>query len=509
MQMNMLNALLGPQPKAASHPVANQGREDQGTADDSGFTNALFAEQSGAGERDGGGASASMSDEPAGGAIIVPSGTSNDSPEIDLTGTAVLIEDASETLADFIDDDRNGALEVNVDGPEQFGVASANPGVTVSPDAVAVADPAGATRVTAALTNAIAIARTDDTRSLDEFDADAPAEDQSGQPAGKSRATVVADAGKSLAFEPSVAGQRQTGDAGIPAPLSSGDRDELQSPADAARRSTQTAPTPPPDQVRPDAQILEKTRAEPTEPDAPHDDGAVLLPEPKQSRPSLTAENRSGEVALARGASGPFGNDPEAPVVTETATRPAMSTPAASQQSQLSGASTTSNATLLVTASQQSAPASITASANATAVDATAFREAVVMRPDASMIQQIVSAASSRSSAGTVEVFLDPPELGKIEISIDLGDQGLRASLSAERQSTQDMIRRNLSELAQTLEDAGFSDIDLDFSDSRDGADARDGDALPGTFGDTELQEVQPIGVTLNLIAGSTMDLRL
>ena len=80
--------------------------------------------------------------------------------------------------------------------------------------------------------------------------------------------------------------------------------------------------------------------------------------------------------------------------------------------------------------------------------------------------QQIAAAARTRAHGGVVEVVLDPPELGRIEITMEIADQGVRAVLTAERQTTGDLIRRNAEMLAQQFEEAGFSDVDLGFGEN-------------------------------------------
>lgn len=81
-----------------------------------------------------------------------------------------------------------------------------------------------------------------------------------------------------------------------------------------------------------------------------------------------------------------------------------------------------------------------------------------------SLLPQLTAAAGTRANGGTVEVLLEPPELGRVEITMELSEQGLRATLSAERQATMDLLRRHLDMLTQQFEDAGFSDVDLEFS---------------------------------------------
>ena len=85
------------------------------------------------------------------------------------------------------------------------------------------------------------------------------------------------------------------------------------------------------------------------------------------------------------------------------------------------------------------------------------------------VVPQLTAAATTRSNGGVVEVLLDPPELGRVEIQMELSDQGLKATLSAERQATVDLLRRHLEVLAQQFEEAGFADVDLDFAAFSDG----------------------------------------
>ena len=78
---------------------------------------------------------------------------------------------------------------------------------------------------------------------------------------------------------------------------------------------------------------------------------------------------------------------------------------------------------------------------------------------------QIVQAASARGNGGVVNLTLDPPELGRVEIVMEIAEQGVRATLTAERQATGDMIRRHAELLAEQFQDAGFEDVDLAFHD--------------------------------------------
>ncbi len=50
---------------------------------------------------------------------------------------------------------------------------------------------------------------------------------------------------------------------------------------------------------------------------------------------------------------------------------------------------------------------------------------------------------------------------------LDFAENGVRASLAAERQTTGDLLRRHSDILAEYFENAGFSDVDLSFGDPR------------------------------------------
>ncbi|MHA1530307.1 MAG: flagellar hook-length control protein FliK, partial [Alphaproteobacteria bacterium] len=90
---------------------------------------------------------------------------------------------------------------------------------------------------------------------------------------------------------------------------------------------------------------------------------------------------------------------------------------------------------------------------------------------------QIAAAIGSGPGAGRIELRLDPPELGRVEISLEIIDQSLRATLAAERPATNELLRRHGEMLLTQLQQAGFTEIDLQFSDNR----ARDrGSAQPG-----------------------------
>ena len=77
---------------------------------------------------------------------------------------------------------------------------------------------------------------------------------------------------------------------------------------------------------------------------------------------------------------------------------------------------------------------------------------------------QIVAAISSRGMDTTIEVRLDPPELGRVMIDFEgRGADIIRATVSAEAPETLDLMRRNIDLLQRELEKSGLQNIDLQF----------------------------------------------
>jgi hypothetical protein len=74
-----------------------------------------------------------------------------------------------------------------------------------------------------------------------------------------------------------------------------------------------------------------------------------------------------------------------------------------------------------------------------------------------------VATAVARATDGQVEIRLDPPELGRVQILLQPADGGVQAVVLAQRPETQDLLRRHAELLAQELGAAGFGSVSLDF----------------------------------------------
>jgi flagellar hook-length control protein FliK len=85
-----------------------------------------------------------------------------------------------------------------------------------------------------------------------------------------------------------------------------------------------------------------------------------------------------------------------------------------------------------------------------------------------------ITLAIGRASDHRVEIRLDPPELGRVQIQLNPGDGGLQAIVLAERPETQDLLRRHAETLARDLNAAGYTNVSLDFAAGGEAAPRRD-----------------------------------
>lgn len=66
---------------------------------------------------------------------------------------------------------------------------------------------------------------------------------------------------------------------------------------------------------------------------------------------------------------------------------------------------------------------------------------------------------------GTVDVALSPEDLGRVRLVMQGSDTGMQVHIQSERQDTLDLLRRNIEQLRQELNQAGFGDVTFNFGD--------------------------------------------
>lgn len=154
---------------------------------------------------------------------------------------------------------------------------------------------------------------------------------------------------------------------------------------------------------------------------------------------------------------------------------------------------------------QQNAP---TANVSAVTIASTPMANEAVAR---SAVTQIAAALNTPSNARRIDLSLDPPELGRIEIQMEVAEAGMKAMLTAERHATGDMLRRQSDLLMQQLNDAGFESVDISFADFTDGQMFESGSGQPGTSGgEPESAPNEPApSERRQRITSTAMDMRL
>ncbi|SFB05556.1 hook-length control protein FliK [Poseidonocella pacifica] len=70
------------------------------------------------------------------------------------------------------------------------------------------------------------------------------------------------------------------------------------------------------------------------------------------------------------------------------------------------------------------------------------------------------------SQTGTVEISLNPQELGRVRLSISPTEAGVHVTLNVERPETADFLRRNADALMQEFDGAGYESVTYSFDQS-------------------------------------------
>ncbi len=80
-----------------------------------------------------------------------------------------------------------------------------------------------------------------------------------------------------------------------------------------------------------------------------------------------------------------------------------------------------------------------------------------------------LAATISKTGSGTTEIRLYPEELGRVRLMISGAEGAITVTISAERAETQDLLRRNIDQLAQDFQDIGYENSSFQFEDQQKG----------------------------------------
>jgi len=100
--------------------------------------------------------------------------------------------------------------------------------------------------------------------------------------------------------------------------------------------------------------------------------------------------------------------------------------------------------------------------------------------PIGAQISSQIQLQIGKAEKQTIELRLDPPELGRVTVQLTTQDQVVTAQITADRADTVELMRRHAELLNATLEKAGFSQANLSFQqgspqDNQSTADEFDG----------------------------------
>jgi len=119
-------------------------------------------------------------------------------------------------------------------------------------------------------------------------------------------------------------------------------------------------------------------------------------------------------------------------------------------------------------------------------------RTAHTPAPVANQIAEQLPHLITKAEKQTVELRLDPPELGRVTIHLTTHDQQVTAHITADRTDTVDLMRRHAELLTATLARAGFSQADLSFQQGKNQSNQGGFTAFQSTSGGFESDEPAP-----------------
>jgi len=142
----------------------------------------------------------------------------------------------------------------------------------------------------------------------------------------------------------------------------------------------------------------------------------------------------------------------------------------------------------------------------------------LVVQPNASRLPAVetkivsqISTAILNTSNDTVEIRLDPPELGRVIISITQSDSGLSATVTSEKSEINDLLKRHAELLSRELSKSGFSEASLEFSHRDQQHDRPAFERDKAQFSSTPSEQgeaISPIEI-INRIQFGSLDIRL
>ncbi|MCP9483564.1 flagellar hook-length control protein FliK [Shimia sp. CNT1-13L.2] len=123
--------------------------------------------------------------------------------------------------------------------------------------------------------------------------------------------------------------------------------------------------------------------------------------------------------------------------------------------------------------------------------------------------QQLAEVIQTRGN-GVVELALRPEELGRVRMVLAGSESQMTVVIQAERQGTEELIRRHLEQLQQDLQDIGYSSISFAFGDRAPEGDAQVRSAGLGPEIEGDMADEDPlVSAPARYVVGGGMDIRM
>jgi flagellar hook-length control protein FliK len=139
----------------------------------------------------------------------------------------------------------------------------------------------------------------------------------------------------------------------------------------------------------------------------------------------------------------------------------------------------------------------------------------ILSRPETpGQIARQLAEASQRMQDQSVQIALNPKELGKVKMMISALDGAVTVNVVAERPETLDLMRRNVHELVREFHELGYETVNFSFAEgqSRSGAEKNDSNGETRQFGGSaQTADTQPANDAsiIHMIPSDGLDLRL
>ena len=141
-----------------------------------------------------------------------------------------------------------------------------------------------------------------------------------------------------------------------------------------------------------------------------------------------------------------------------------------------------------------------------------------MLQPDASpmLVRGVavqIAQAMPNGADRSVEISLDPVELGKVRLTLNMTESGMAVQLLADRPETLELMRKNTDALTAEFLEMGYAEVGFQFAQNRDGK-PDEGIDKPAIWAEPtgtqhQIDGPQVPAVTKSFSQGDQLDLRL